>query len=191
VLGGYSFGVLVALELALRLERMGRQVPLLVAFDGFAPGHPKLMPLGERLGVHAREFARRGRMGRIDYVRDRIENIQRRFRPVVEDAVFTPPDVLDAEMNARLRRVADRLFEARERYRPRQRAHCDVLLLKASIPFDWPGSTTDPLYGWRDFVHGRIDTQIVPGEHLQLFRTENDQLLAELVRERLQELSID
>ena len=191
VLGGYSFGVLVALELALRLECLGRKVPLLVAFDAFAPGHPKLMPLGERLAMHAREFARRGRMGRIDYVRDRVENIQRRFRPVVEDAVFTPPDVLDPEMNARLRRVADRLFEARERYRPRRRAHCDVLLLKASIPFDWPGSTTDPLYGWRDFVHGRIDTQVVPGEHLQLFRTENDPLLAELVRERLQELNID
>jgi hypothetical protein len=38
-------------------------------------------------------------------------------------------------------------------------------------------------------VRGKIDTQIVPGEHLHMFRTENDQLLAELLRERLAELS--
>lgn len=191
VLGGYSFGVLVALELALRFERMGRNVPLLISFDGFAPGHPKLMPINERLAMHMREFARRGYLGRGEYLRARFENVKRRFRPVVEDEVFTPPDVLDPEMNARLKRVADGLFQAREKYRPTRQASCDVLLLKASIPFDWPGSVFEPLYGWREFVRGRIDTMVVPGEHLQMFRSENDQLLAEIVMERLRELSPD
>jgi thioesterase domain-containing protein len=58
----------------------------------------------------------------------------------------------------------------------------------ASIPFHGSGSVFDPLYGWRDFVRGRIDTQVVPGEHLHMFRRENGELLAELLRQRLVEL---
>jgi hypothetical protein len=68
-------------------------------------------------------------------------------------------------------------------------AACDVLLLKASIPFDWSGSWTDPLYGWRGFVRGRIDAAIIPGEHLQLFRAGNEALMAEFLRHRLRELA--
>ncbi|MET0389338.1 MAG: amino acid adenylation domain-containing protein [Polyangiales bacterium] len=188
VLGGYSFGVLVALELALRFERLGREVPLIVSFDGCAPGHPKQLPIEQRLLSHAREFTRRVNLGRQEYLQHRFENVKRRWAPVVEEAVLTPPDVLDPEMNARLIKVADGLFQARDHYRPKHRASSDVLLLKASVPLIWPGFYTDPLYGWRDFVRGRIDTRIVPGEHLKIFRTENDQLLAEILRERLREV---
>jgi amino acid adenylation domain-containing protein len=189
VLGGYSFGVLVALELALRFERMGREVPLLVSFDGFAPGHPRTMSLSERLLVHTMELGRRSHIGRMEYLNARIDAVKQRLRPAPpprED----PPDVLNAEMNARLKRVADGLFQARQQYRPKGKANCDVLLLKASIPFDWSGSIFDPLYGWRDFVRGRIDTEFVPGEHLHMFRTENDQLLAELLSSRLCDLEV-
>jgi thioesterase domain-containing protein/acyl carrier protein len=191
VLGGYSFGVLVALELALRFERMGRSVPLIVSFDGFAPGHPRLMPIADRLAVHARELIRRSHIGRTEYLKARFDRVMERFRPApaIDNEVLAPPDVLDPAMNERLKRVADALFRARERYRPTQKVNSDVLLLKASIPFDWSGSIFDPLYGWRDFVRGKIDTQIVPGEHLHMFRTENDELLAELLRERLRELA--
>ena len=190
VLGGYSFGVLVALELALRFERMGRAVPLIVSFDGFAPGHPRLMPLRERIKVHVKELGRRSHIGRVEYVKARMDRVLSRFRPDVteKEGTFPTPAVLEPEMEARLTRVADALFAAREQYRPKVKANCDVLLLKASIPFDWSGSIFDPLYGWRDFVRGKIDTEVVPGEHLHMFRTENDELLAELLRRRLAEL---
>jgi thioesterase domain-containing protein len=58
----------------------------------------------------------------------------------------------------------------------------------ASNPFDGSGRIFDPLYGWRDCIRGRIDTQVVPGEHLHMFRTENDGLPAELLRQRLAQL---
>jgi thioesterase domain-containing protein len=189
VLGGYSFGVLVALELALRLERAGRDVPLLISFDGFAPGFPKLLPTSTRLATHLREFSRRDLRGRSEYLRDRLRNVKKRLNGKVADEVFTPPAALDDFMQERLRRVANGLWEARDKYRPSGLASCDVLLLKASIPFDWSGSWTDPLYGWRNFVSGRIDATTVPGEHLQLFRRENDALMAEFLRARLRELA--
>jgi thioesterase domain-containing protein/acyl carrier protein len=189
VLGGYSFGVLVALELTLRLERAGRDVPLLVSFDGFAPGFPKLLPASTRIATHLREFSRRDLRARGEYMRERIKNVKKRLHGKVDDEVFTPPAALDEVMQERLRRVANGLWEARDRYRPSGLAGCDVLLLKASIPFDWSGSWTDPLYGWRHYVRGRIDATIVPGEHLQLFRRENDALMAEFLRARLRELA--
>jgi amino acid adenylation domain-containing protein len=189
VLGGYSFGILVALELALRLERAGREVPLLISFDGFAPGFPKLLPAPQRLVTHMQEFARRDLHGRNEYIRERLRNVRKRFRSKIQDEVYTPPAALDDQMQERLRRVAAGLWKARDKYRPAGRAACDVLLLKASIPFDWSGSWTDPLYGWRGFVRGRIDTMVVPGEHLQLFRPENEALMAEFVRRRLRELA--
>jgi amino acid adenylation domain-containing protein len=190
ILGGYSFGVLVALELALRLQRAGRPVPLLVSFDGFAPGFPKLLPASTRLATHLREFTRRDLRGRGEYLRERLQNVKKRFNYVTNDEALTPPSELDGEMNARMQRVAEGLWQARDKYRPSARAACDLLLLKASIPFDWLGNSwSDPLFGWRGFVSGRIDVAVVPGEHLQLFRPENDPLMAELLRTRLHELA--
>jgi amino acid adenylation domain-containing protein len=189
VLGGYSFGILVALELALRLQRAGRSVPLLVSFDGFAPGHPKLLPVSQRIGLHLAELRKRGMRGRQEYIEERLKNVKRRFVGEIDEDVFTPPDVLDATTNQRLRRVAEGLFQARSKYVPAAIADCNVLLLKASIPFAWSGSVTDPLYGWRGFVSGRIDAMTIPGEHLQMFRSENDELMAEYLDLHLQELA--
>lgn len=61
VLGGYSFGALVAFELARRLGAKGRPVPLLMSFDGMAPGHPVRVPLARRLLLHLLELAGDGR----------------------------------------------------------------------------------------------------------------------------------
>ncbi|HEY2732465.1 MAG TPA: alpha/beta fold hydrolase, partial [Polyangiales bacterium] len=190
VLGGYSFGVLVALELALRLQRSGRPVPLLVSFDGFAPGFPKLLPATERIVTHLRELTRRDLRGRGDYLRARFANVKRRFTHEPETEGLAPPEELDDEMHQRMERVANGLWRARDKYRPSGVAQCDLLLLKASIPFDWSGNSwSDPLFGWRNFVSGRIDVAVVPGEHLQLFRPENDPLMAEFLRVRLHELT--
>ncbi|HKU41294.1 MAG TPA: amino acid adenylation domain-containing protein, partial [Polyangiales bacterium] len=188
ILGGYSFGILVALELALRLERSGREVPLLVSFDGFAPGFPKMLPLSERARAHVQQFKRRGPRARIEYVRERLAKIKERVEGRV-DTMFTPPDVLDDDTNKRLRDVANGLWSARDRYVPSGLANSDVLLLKASVPFDWSGSWTDRLYGWRTFVRGRIECATIPGAHLQLFRPENDALMARALTLKLDEIA--
>ena len=51
VIGGYSFGMLVGFEIARRFQRSGRPVPLLISFDGFAPGFPRLLPLPGAAGL--------------------------------------------------------------------------------------------------------------------------------------------
>ncbi|HKP55413.1 MAG TPA: amino acid adenylation domain-containing protein [Polyangiales bacterium] len=188
VLGGYSFGILVALELALRLERSGRDVPLLVSFDGFAPGFPRILPMRDRALAHVQQFKRRGPRARIEYLRERWTKLKERLEGKVE-GMFTPPEVLDEATDKRLRDVASGLWAARDRYTPSALARSDVLLLKASVPFDWSGSWTDRLYGWRGFVRGRIECTTIPGAHLQLFRAENDVLMARALKIKLDEIA--
>ncbi len=188
ILGGYSFGILVALELAIRLERAGREVPLLVSFDGFAPGFPRILSFTARARAHVQQFVRRGPQARLEYVRERVLKIKERLEGRV-DEIFTPPDVLDDETDKRLREVASGLWAARDRYVPSAKANSDVLLLKASVPYDWSGSWTDRLYGWRGFVNGRIECSTIPGAHLQLFRPENDAHMARALTIKLDEIA--
>ena len=188
ILGGYSFGILVALELALRLEQAGREVPLLVSFDGFAPGFPRILPVTARARAHFQQFVRRGPRARYEYLLERLTKLKEKFEGRV-DEIFTPPDVLDEETDKRLRDVAAGLWAARDRYTPARRANSDVLLLKASVPFDWSGSWTDRLYGWRGFVNGRIECTTIPGAHLQLFRPENDAHMARALTIKLDEIA--
>lgn len=75
VIGGFSFGALPAFELARRLIGYGCEVPLLVSFDGFAPGYPSILPLPERIAAHVREFVGRDGPGRYAYLRDRVRSL--------------------------------------------------------------------------------------------------------------------
>jgi amino acid adenylation domain-containing protein len=188
ILGGYSFGILVALELAVRLERSGRDVPLLVSFDGFAPGFPRMLPIASRLRAHVQQFARRGPSARLEYLKERVNRVKQKLVGRM-DLIFAPPDVLDDETDKRLREVANGLWAARDRYKPSGLAKSDVLLLKASIPFDWSGSWTDRLYGWRGFVKGRIECATIPGAHLEMFRPENDIHMARAMLMKLDEIA--
>ena len=184
VLGGYSFGVLVAFELACRLRRAGRDVPLLCSFDGFAPGCPQLLPLPRRVLAHARAIIEADAARRRAYVRDRIVNVERRLLAWAGKprAPFVEPRDADPATQARLGRVAAALWKARGAYHPRQRLDADLLLIKTSVPTEWLGNRqTDDVYGWRSFVGGRIDVHTVPGEHLRMFANGNDAAMAELV----------
>src|SRR5262249_4615088 len=57
LLAGYSFGGLVALEMARRLEEMGEHIGLLVLIDAY--GNPRTWPLSTRLGVRGRRLMHR------------------------------------------------------------------------------------------------------------------------------------
>ena len=188
VLGGYSFGVLIAFELALRLERAGRPAPLLVSFDGFSPGHPEMLPLPERLVAHVKNMANQDWPGLKSYLRDRVTNLNRRFDKAKGNDAFAPPSGLDSAVDQRLRLVAAGLWRARNSYRPTGMVSADLLLLKAATPLEWPGSRTDAHYGWRPYIRGRIETAVVPGAHLHLFAPENAPRMAEELERGLRAL---
>ncbi len=181
VIGGYSFGVLVAYELARRLVEMGREVPLLVSFDGFAPGFPKLMPLPQRVLAHARELLLGDARA---YARDRIANIRGRVLEKLGRGEDRLPSIADADeaTDRRLRRLEAALWRARGSYRPVGAWKGDLLLLKSALSQRWlANSMDDPLYGWGSFIDGRVQISTVSGDHHGIFQESNQRLMAEAI----------
>jgi thioesterase domain-containing protein len=85
---------------------------------------------------------------------------------------------VDANVQKRLHKLRAGLWGSRNSYKPQRRLQCDLLLLKAECPPDWPGWQTDALYGWGGYVSGSIDTVTLPGTHLQLFTSQNCSVMA-------------
>jgi thioesterase domain-containing protein len=189
ILGGYSFGSLVAYEIAHRLRLKGRSVPLLVSFDGFGPGFPKLLPLPERLLAHAEAFVSAGATGRRNYIGARLAGLRRRAyerlgRPEAAEPVVT---VAAPETHLRLRRLAAGLNRAAQLYQPRHTTESDMLLIKTSISEQWIGnSMNDPLYGWSSWARGQIEVVTVPGEHLAFFDPANQRCMADALGDAIQ-----
>ena len=124
-------------------------------------------------------------MGRDDYLRTRLENIKHLFFQRQTDLVQLLPEDLNPDMQRRLTKVRTALLNSRSRYRPDYRLKCNLLLLKTATPITWPGWRTDSLYGWREFVSGNIETEMLPGTHLNFFQSQNCVSMAEAIATRM------
>ncbi len=180
VLGGYSFGAMVAFEVTRQLQARGRTVLHLISFDGPAPGYPTPLPLLPRLLLHVSDWWRLDAAAKRGYLLDRVANLKRRFAPLEADARLAP-DVIDPMMKQRLQRVAASLMRARARYAPAESLNINLLLLKAEVPYAWPGCMTDELYGWRPLIAGDLNTAMVPGDHHHFFGSTNNAQMARVI----------
>jgi thioesterase domain-containing protein/acyl carrier protein len=191
ILAGFSFGALAAFELAVRLERIGRQVPLLISFDGFAPGYPAILPWPSRLKAHALEFAGLPRPQQKEYLRARFVNLRSRVRHLLGRGAEEAPDVpfADTEMNERLKNSWANHMQARRAYKTSAVLDSSLLLIRAEIPERWAATTMhDPLYGWQCRVKGSLDTVTAPGDHLSVMHLENQELIVGAISSRVDAL---
>jgi thioesterase domain-containing protein len=182
LLFGYSFGGVLAIEVARELLTHGERVGLVAMADCPAPGYPKPAHPVVRAKLHLQNLLQLSMPERIDYLKDRLGNgfarIQRMVgvKPVAENTDTTPPHI---------QRVNAGLYEAYENYAPAPLS-VDVLFLTADTPPDWPATVfDDPLMGWGPVLRGRISQCGIPGAHLSIFAPENVPVLAERLRNAL------
>lgn len=187
VVGGYSFGALLAYEMCRRLSARGREVRMLVSFDGPAPGYPRKLPAARRIVKHLKDWHALQGKARREYVRERIQNIKRRFTGDRSDPRFELENA-DSRLRARLQNVEAALWNARDQFCPEQRIQCPVLLLRAEEPVTWPGCEFDPQYCWQEFSTLPVNISIVPGSHLRLFGEANNTVMADAIRKHFAEL---
>ncbi|WAC19373.1 amino acid adenylation domain-containing protein [Luteolibacter sp. SL250] len=182
-LAGYSFGGVVAHEMACLLQDMGHTVEFLGLLDTHNPAAPHVenniprriatfwknnsdTPLAPRVVKLAARFA------------DGVST-NRRVRKE-EEAASTAP----AEAHGDLRRVQVRQenWRAMQAYQPRPFAG-KISLFKAKEQGDnieWPED-----YGWREHALGGFEIVPVAGKHLTLFDPENVRHLAEKLTPRI------
>jgi thioesterase domain-containing protein len=164
---GYSLGGLVAYEMAQQLGRQGAPAAFVGLLDTPAPGYPPKLPLGARLGVHARNLARLAPGQRRAYLRQRLENLRLRFRSGARRQADYEHEIA-SQVTPRMREVLAAHRLAGERYRVAPYGG-PLTLLRARTHPDWPATSfEDPRMGWSAFVRGEIEVREVPGTHLQV-----------------------
>lgn len=180
ILGGFSFGVLPAFELARRLERRGWPVPLLISFDGFAPGYPRLLPLPVRAVQHGRALLASDGEERRAYLAATGASVRARvMRALGREAELGADLPFDEERNGRAKQLAVYHRQARDSYRPVAGINSRLLLLRMEQPEHWLGSDmNDPLYDWERFIRGPISMATLPGIHTMLLDSHANQVAA-------------
>lgn len=161
-LAGYSFGGLVAMEMARRLEADGETVALVAFIDSFA--HPHTFPKFVRHIVRARSTLHAFRTMPF---KTACQSLLTKLKGRSADAFANAPiqaDLDDDVGNAIARKVHDRAYVALTNYRPTKYA--------GAVSFFRPKTSIfqiAPKRIWGKLV-GRLTLRRVPGDHSSMVR---------------------
>ena len=173
---GYSYGGVIALEVARELRAAGEMVGMLVLLDSFlSTGEDIYKPAWRRALIHARQISRGG-----------PGLLTRRIRERSQRSRMMPAPPAPHEK-------AGRLFEEAEaacahafmNYRP-QPYWGEVLLLRCQEQMDHEQFTRNlPLGGWAAIIKGRLSVEKVQGDHFSILKDPHAGGVAEQVRKYL------
>lgn len=180
-IGGFSFGGLIAYEMAQQLSQSGETVALLGLIDTHV--HGRYLPLRQwvqhrthRLlgalrmlrtlqGANRRAYLQKKSFVLLDRIRARLGLMPKRpelVGDVVREANFPPA----------LRRVRGAMLVAFRTYRP-EPYQGKAVFLRAERPGD-----NDPLPFWRKVVRGGLEVCVTPGNHDEMITGPNAKALA-------------
>jgi thioesterase domain-containing protein/acyl carrier protein len=208
-LAGYSFGGLVAFEMARQLQSIGIEVALLALLDTDSPGYSKVradaLPSPNRRDCLQQMILRNlnnlkhlKSNDRLLYVWERISNIctgttstaRRRVKKRISAIAFKCSQTLGLPLPLALR---DFKSIHRQILRQYKATYADltqvyggrVALLRAiEHP---PAINPEPTIGWAKLLSGKLEIHDVPGDHATLIKEPNVQVLAEKLRTCLSE----
>lgn len=177
VLIGYSFGGLVALEMAQNLSEVGEKVALLVLVDAYP--YPSFMPAGQRLRLFAQrtryrisEATRRPAADAIQYL---VRGLKRRLHIGSDNSDLPSGSRLSFEHATR--QVKKNAYLALARYRPRFYGG-KMKFVKGGHDTYFP---SDPAAVWAPLVSD-FEFETVPGGHLDMVTGDISGLAAALSR---------
>ncbi|WP_428820421.1 amino acid adenylation domain-containing protein [Microbulbifer sp. MCCC 1A16149] len=186
VLGGFSFGSLIAYELARRLKRKGYDVPFMVSFDGFAPGYPHRLPMIRRIKGVLKELGSRDIWGKLQYLKDRsiFKRKETKWIGLPGGGEDLPSD---PRLQEHIKAVLEVQFRARQIYSPtRIDENLNLLLIRAhEMPYFGGVQTREPLYGWHTYVNGKISLVTYPGDHYNLWEGDNRDFIIDVLSKSL------
>jgi amino acid adenylation domain-containing protein len=183
-LAGYSFGGVVAHEMACQLTEQGHKVEFLGMFDTHSPGAPvRAYSLPERLGVFWQQSGDQPLAKRISLLHSRLREGMHTHRTVrSEIALAKASGPADAYSDLRRVQVREENWRSMQAYRPRP-FEGRITLFKTSFVNDKVERPAD--YGWSSVALSGLDIVSVSGHHLALFAPEHIGTLAEALTSSL------
>jgi thioesterase domain-containing protein len=175
LLGGYSGGGMVALEMAHQLRELGEDVNYVVLFDSIPQDHVDPTPWERRRNL-ARNVARHGAKAIRPYVEMRV-----RHKMMGAGTEYFRDDRLaglgfDDTEELGIVDLFDAFTAVAERYKMRDHYDVDVLLIKAGDV--WPMQPHD--YHLTPYVRS-VDVAVTPHEHRAMFTPECVKDIVDLV----------
>ena len=169
---GFSFGGLVALEMARLLARGGERVTLLCLLDPYLRRDLSLVP---RLWYQGRYVATRlmalGPRERRQYLSRLVDRLCSRVSG--RSVRVAPAPVADGRLRESHRQVIVALHRALHDYRPDPYAAGPALFIRARQPLE---GYLSPMPVWRKVLRGGLQVVKVPGSHLELVRAQGPQV---------------
>jgi acetoacetyl-CoA synthetase len=177
ILIGYSFGGLVALEMAQRLLQHGMCVPLLVLVDAYP--HPGFLTEGQRRRLLVRRLrSHLGKMWQLP-LPDAIAYFVRGFSNRLKLSSSSYENLAEAQdgRGPALELVKSKAYEALANYKPRfypGKINFVTTKEKSFFPED-----PEPIWA---HLADKLEVDIIPGNHLNMVTTEFEALAAVITR---------
>jgi thioesterase domain-containing protein len=179
ILIGYSFGGLVALEMARRLTESGEPIALLALVDAYPD--PRYLSPVQRLLLFARRskryvFESKHRWNRaLRYLAPRLAS---RLGSAGANPASDPlPETSPLSFARTTLQVKEKAYVALARYRPRFYGG-KIIFLKSESDSYFPAN---PIAVWQNLA-SEFHFQIVPGGHLDMLTTDSERLAIALTR---------
>jgi aspartate racemase len=187
-LGGFSFGGLVALEIAQQLLAQGQQVALLALFDSCVSGYIKPLKALPWLLHQMRQIVRHGPNYILDRVRTKAKSQDQQLQDKVTGEVSMLARTLNLDskssMDQGIFSVMEANIQAEEDYVP-QPYPGQVHLLRAILEPAPEGCYLDPQLGWGQIAINGVEIYKVPSTHPDMFKEPHIQVLAKQLKDCL------
>jgi acetoacetyl-CoA synthetase len=183
---GYSFGGLIAVEIAQQLSRAGEQIELLCLLDTYAderylPWRARLQHNCSYVGWHWRRLRAVPKSQLAGYLKDRLANAADHLR-MRSGRMAHRPDSHNAPMPPALRTVRETLRVAMTTYRPRPYHAGPILYVHATTA---QTNRSNQLALWQHVARAGLDVVEVSCDHFDLIAEPNVQVVAAALDRRL------
>ena len=175
-LGGYSFGGMVAFEIARQFRQQGEKIGILTIFDTCLPGYSHQAPFLEIISDYITYFLRR----RATNIQQKVQNwswwinhdSQKRPQSFLEIKEYLPDadkhlEIIATNSQAASNYVFQMYSGSITIFRTEDKSRGEL------------GVRYDPKFGWDNIVRGGLDIHYIPGSHISMLDEPYVQVFAE------------
>ncbi|MBU6344947.1 AMP-binding protein [Cylindrospermopsis raciborskii] len=191
-LGGYSFGGVVAYEMARQLEKQGEKVSFLAMLDTCRPGYAKRLPFVQRIPLHLRNIIKGGSRYLVKKVFGWSQHTQHYLKYYLQVAIQFEKKFSTAKDIDKYITTIDANTQALQHYQfPSYSGKVTLFRTEDEHRGNHVGTKYDHQFGWGDIVTGELDVYHIPGSHLSLLNEPYVTVLAEKLQQSLKKVDAD
>lgn len=184
---GYSFGGVIAYEMAQQLHHQGQEVAFLAMLDTCRPGYKQRLSFIQRLTIHINHIYQRGPKYIARNYRGWYKHADYYLRKIYNDYLQLVSEFMETTLqlgetntysnvyNAHLHALNTYVFQPYS-------GKVTLFRTKDEDRTGGVGVKYDPTFGWGDIITGELEMNYIPGSHISILDEPNVNILAKEVK---------